>query len=158
MSTSPQICRLVTVGKNDIRAGVRWKISWMVGARIVWIRSVSRNALRPLSLEMRMSSTGHLAEARSDVGLFDCVWMGINRMWSAGMRIRVSMFHWPRMKAEFHGMSSQTRSIVTTNNGISVDSGNVSTWRTTLSMSSGSYSGLAIHELVQRYKHDFRTA
>ena len=34
--------------------------------------------------------------------------------------MRVDIFLWPRIEAEFHGVSSQTRRIKTTKNGISI--------------------------------------
>ena len=71
-------------------------------------------------------------------------------MCPAGIRTRVDMLWWPRIAAEFHGVSSQTRSIKTTRKGLSCDYEEERAWRTGLSISSGSYSGLAIHEPVQR--------
>ena len=50
--------------------------------------------------------------------------------------------------AEFHGVSSQTRRIKTTRKGVFGDSEEASAWRAALNISSGSYSGLAIHEPV----------
>jgi len=52
--------------------------------------------------------------------------------------------------AEFHGVSSQPGSIKTIRKGVSCNSEEERAWRTALSMSSDSYSGLAIHEPVQR--------
>ena len=64
------------------------------------------------------------------------------------------MSWWPRIAAEFHGVFSQTGSIKTTKKGVSCDSEEERAWRTALSISSGSYSGLAIHEQVQRYRNE----
>jgi hypothetical protein len=71
----------------------------------------------------------------------------------SGIRMRVDMLWWLRIAAEFHGVSSQTGRIKTTKKGVFVDSEEASAWRTALSISSGSYSGLAIHEPVQRYRN-----
>ncbi len=75
-------------------------------------------------------------------------------MCPAGIRMRVDMLWWPRFAAEFHGASSQTERIKTTINGVSCDSEEEKAWRTALSISSGSHSGLAIHEPVQRYRNE----
>ena len=64
------------------------------------------------------------------------------------------MLWWPRILAEFHGVSSHTGRIKTTRKGVSCISEEERAWRAALSISSGSYSGLAIHELVQRYKNE----
>ena len=69
-----------------------------------------------------------------------------------GIRMRVDMLWWPRIAAEFHGVSSQTRRIRTTRKSVSCESKEARASRTALSMSSGSYSGLAIHEPDQRYE------
>ena len=58
------------------------------------------------------------------------------------------------MAAEFHGVSSQIESINTTRKGVSCASKEEKAWRTALSISSDSYSGLAIHEPVHRYRND----
>ncbi len=69
-------------------------------------------------------------------------------MCHAGIRMRVDILWWPRIAAEFHGVSSKTRRIKTTRKGVSYDSEEDRAWRIALSISSGLYSGLAIHELV----------
>ncbi len=56
----------------------------------------------------------------------------------------------PLMAAEVHGESSQTGRTMTAKNGSSVCSEEAWAWRTACSMSSGSYSGLAMHEAVYR--------
>ena len=73
-------------------------------------------------------------------------------MCPAGIRMRVDMLWWPRIAAEFHGVSSQIGRISTTKKGVSCASEEARACRTALSMSSGSYSGLAIHEPLQRYE------
>ncbi len=73
-------------------------------------------------------------------------------MCPAGIRMRVDMLWWPRIAAEFHGVSSHIGRISTTKKGISCASEEARACKTTLSMSSGSYSGLAIHEPLQRYE------
>ena len=55
-------------------------------------------------------------------------------------------------------MSSQTGRIKTTKKGESNDSDEASTWRTALSISSGSYSGLVIQEPVQLKRKEFISA
>ena len=79
---------------------------------------------------------------------------GEKRMCPAGIRVRVDMLWWPRIAAEFHGVSSPTGSIKTTRKGVSCDSEEERAWRTALSISSGSYYGLAIHEPVHRYRNE----
>ncbi len=44
---------------------------------------------------------------------------GDKRMCPAGIRMRVDMLWWPRIAAEFHGVSSQTDNIKTTRKGVS---------------------------------------
>ncbi len=73
-------------------------------------------------------------------------------MCPTGIRMRVDMLWWPRMAAEFHGVSSQTRRIKTAKKGVSCVSEEARACRTALSMSSGSCSGLAIHKPDQRYE------
>jgi len=51
-------------------------------------------------------------------------------------------------------MSSQIGRIKTTRKGVSCESEEENAWRTALSISSGSYSGLAIHESVHRYRNE----
>ena len=68
-------------------------------------------------------------------------------------RMRVGMLWWPRIAAEFYGVSSQTGSIKTTRKEVSCASEEERAWRTALSISFGSYSGLAIHEPVQRHRN-----
>ena len=72
----------------------------------------------------------------------------------AGIRMRFDMLWWPRIAAEFHGVSSQIGSIKITRKGASCDSEEERPWRTALSISSCSYSGLAIHEPVQWYRNE----
>ena len=75
-------------------------------------------------------------------------------MCPAGFRMRVDMLWWPRIAAELHGVSSQTGNIKINRKGVSCDSEEERAWRTALSISSGSYSGLAIQEPVQRYRNE----
>ncbi len=70
-----------------------------------------------------------------------------------GIRMRVDMLWWSRIAAEFHGVSSQTGIIKTSGKGVSCASEEERAWRTASSRSSGSYSGLPMHELVQRYRN-----
>jgi hypothetical protein len=64
------------------------------------------------------------------------------------------MLWWPRIAAEFHGVSSQTGRIKITRKGVFLDSKEASTWRNALTVSSGSYSGLAIHEPVHQKRKE----
>ena len=79
-------------------------------------------------------------------------------MCPAGIRMRVDMSWWMWIAAEFHGVSSQTGSIKTIRKGVSCASEDERAWITTLSISSGSYLGLAIHEPVQRYRNESAVA
>ncbi len=65
------------------------------------------------------------------------------------------MLQWPRMDAEFHGVSAQTGRMRTIKNRVSMLSEDASAWGTAYSMSSGSYSGLVMHELVHRIWKEF---
>ena len=64
------------------------------------------------------------------------------------------MLWWPQIAVEFHGVSSQIGKIKTTRKGVSSDSEEERAWRTALSLFSGSYSELAMHEPVQRYRNE----
>ena len=64
----------------------------------------------------------------------------------------------PQMDAEFQGVSSQTGRIITTKNEVSLVSDDTTAWMTALSVSSGSYFGLAIHEPLHRNWKGFRIA
>ena len=64
--------------------------------------------------------------------------------------MRVDMFLWPRIIAEFHWVLSQTGRISATKNGISLHLDDASACKTAFSMSSCSYSGMAMQELVHR--------
>ncbi len=75
-------------------------------------------------------------------------------MCPAGIRMRVDMLWWPLIAAEFNGVSSQIGRIKTTRKGVSCVSEEERAWRTPLSMSSGSYSGLDIQEQVQQYRNE----
>ena len=79
-------------------------------------------------------------------------------MCPAGIRMRVDMLWWPLMAAEFHGVSSHIGRIITAKKGVSCASEEARACRTALSMSSGSYSGLAIHEPVHMYEKASRMA
>jgi hypothetical protein len=69
--------------------------SLMARARILWIRSWLRNALRPSLLEMSTSTAGHMAGERSDISSFICVCAGINGMCPAAICMRIVIFPWP---------------------------------------------------------------
>ena len=60
------------------------------------------------------------------------------------------MLTWPPMEAEFHGVSSHTGRTRTTKKGVTLVSDDTSACRTALSMSSSSYSELAMQEFVNR--------
>ena len=78
--------------------------------------------------------------------------MGTKRICHVEMSLSVTIYRWPLIKADFHGVSSQTGRIKTTRNGVSVDSDDMSVCMTALSMFSGLYSVLAMQELVKRKK------
>jgi hypothetical protein len=120
----------------------------MAGPRIIWIRSWQINGPRPMALAMRANSTGHFAGERIEVASSDCLCAGTNRMCPADIRMRDNVLWWPRVAAEFHSVSSRTGRIKIIKQGISLDFKEASAWRTALSMSAGSYSGLAIQGLV----------
>jgi hypothetical protein len=76
-------------------------------------------------------------------------------MWPAVIHTRVDMLWWPRIAAEFHGVSSQIGRIKTNRKGVFSTSKEASSaWRTVLIISSGSYRGLAIHEPAHRYRKE----
>ncbi len=122
------------------------------------ILSLSRYASRPSSLAIRMSSTGHLADLSSIDSSSVCLSAGTKRMCPLGMRMRVGRLLWPRMAFDVHGESSHTRRTMTTRNGASACSEYARAWRTACSMSSGSYSGFAMQEVVHRYRKELRIA
>ncbi len=62
------------------------------------------------------------------------------------------------ISVELHGVSSQTGSILTNRKWIPAHSDESSACSTALSMSSGSYSGLAMQELVMRKIKEFIAA
>ncbi len=114
------------------------------------MRSVLTYRFLPSGLEIRTSSTGHLAGESSVVALSVCLWAGTNLMWPVGIWMSVSRLRWLRIPAEVHGVSSQTGSTKTTKKGVVVFSEEERACRTAFLMSSGSYSGLAVHEPVKR--------
>ena len=67
-----------------------------------------------------------------------------------GLRMCVDISVCPRIAFDVHGESSHTGRVITTRNGVSVCSEEARAWRTACSMSSGSYSGFAMQEEVQR--------
>ena len=60
------------------------------------------------------------------------------------------MLPWLLIAAEYYGVSSQTGSTITAQNGVDVLVDDVSACRTAFRMSSGSYSGLKEYDPVQR--------
>ncbi len=145
-------------GKKIVSSGLRRQTFSMAGERMFRILSSSRYASRPSALAIRMSSTGHLAGLRSMDSSSVCLSAGTKRMCPLGMRMRVDIFWCPRMACDVHGESSHTGRVMTTRNGASVFSEDARAWRTACSMSSGSYSGFAMHEAVQRYRKESRIA
>ncbi len=69
--------------------------------------------------------------------------------------MRVVMLTWPRMEAEFHGVSSNIGRTRTIKKGVALVSDDTSACRTALSLSSGSYSELAMKEFVHRNLKEF---
>ncbi len=72
--------------------------------------------------------------------------------------MRVNMFVSPLIAFEGHCVSSHTGSIMTARNGMFLLSEEAIARRTALSMSFGSYSGLAIHEAVNRKEKELKIA
>ena len=120
--------------------------------------SSSRYAARPNSLAMMISSTGHLAGLSSMDSSSACLSAGTNRMCPLGMRMSVDIFVCPRIAFDVHGESSHTGRTMTAKNGSFVCSEEAKACKTAFSMSSGSYSGLAMHDAVQRYLNELRIA
>ncbi len=81
-------------------------MAWIAGLWIWLIRSWETNVSRLVSLAMRTNSTGHFLGERTVVASSDCICAGAHRMCAAGIRMRVDMLLWPRIAAEFHGVSS----------------------------------------------------
>ena len=72
--------------------------------------------------------------------------------------MRVYIFLLSRMDAEFQGVSSQTGRTSITQSGVLLRSDEANAWRIVFRMSSGSYSGLVMHELVHLSWKEFMTA
>ena len=68
------------------------------------------------------------------------------------------MLMWPRMEAELYGVSPHTERTRTTKKGVTLVSTDASACRTALSMSSSSYSGLAMQEFAHRILKESRIA
>jgi hypothetical protein len=62
------------------------------------------------------------------VGVVGLVVSGNKRMCPAGLRIRFDMLWWPRIAAEFHGVSSQTGRIKNARKGVSCASEEERAW------------------------------
>jgi hypothetical protein len=90
----------------------------MAGAKTAYKRGSSRKRLRPDSLEIITSSTGHRAGVRTVGSKSVCLCAGTKRMCPAGMRTSVDMLGCPRIEAAFHGVSSQTGRTSTTRSGV----------------------------------------
>ncbi len=71
-------------------------------------------------------------------------------MWFVGIWVRVSRLRWLRIPAEVHGVSSQTGSTKITKKGVVLSTDEERACITAFRMSSGSNSGLAVHEPVRR--------
>ncbi len=94
----------------------------MTGDKIVWNRSRQRNALWPFALATRTNTTGYLTGKRSDVAPSDCLRIGTKGIRQTEIYMRVDMLPWLLIAVGFHGMSSQTGSIMTTINRVSMHS------------------------------------
>ncbi len=137
-------------GKKFICPGVIWQDVHRAGVRSWWMRSMLTNFSLPEALEMRISSTGHLAASKGAMSPSVSLWAGMNRMCSMGIWTRVSTFRWLRIPEEFQGVSSQTGRTMTTRKGVVVCSDEPRARRMAFCMSSRSYSGLAMQEPVHR--------
>ena len=63
----------------------------------------------------------------------------------------VSRLLWFRIVAEYHGVSSQTGSTMTTEKGVLVYVDEARACKLAFLMSPGSYSGFAVHDHVRRW-------
>ncbi len=122
------------------------------------MNDLARYASRSASVEMSTHFTGHFVGDRSVVVSSDCLFAGTKRMCPVGIRMRVIMFLCPLIEDEFYGVSSYTKRIKTTKKGVSLCSDDASACGTALNMSSSSYSGMAMRELVHRKRKEFRIA
>jgi len=67
-----------------------------------------------------------------------------------GIWIIVSRLGWLRIAAEYHGLSSQMGSTRITRKGVVVSVDEARACSTAFRMSSGSYSGFAMHDPIRR--------
>ena len=137
-------------GKNVSCSSDIWQVPRRAWARNRLMRSMHTNWSLPSLLEIRTSSTGHLAGGRKDVSPSVYLWVGTNCMCPVGIRIRVSKLGCLRIAAEYHGVSSQTGSTRTTRKGVVVSVDGARAWRIAFLMSPRSYSGFAMHDYVSR--------
>ena len=99
-----------------------------------------------------MRSTGQSAGLRVERfrSLSSCLCDGMNLSWLAGRCASVVRLGCWSMAWVLHGESSHAGSISTTRKGFATAVAHASAWSIVLRMSSGSYSGLARQEAVQR--------
>ncbi len=64
--------------------------------------------------------------------------------------MNVSRFRWLRIAVEYQGVYSQTVSTMATRKGIVVSADEIRAWMIAFLMSPGSFSGIAVHELVSQ--------
>ncbi len=82
--------RVLELGKNVSCSSDIWQVPRKAGARNRLMRSMHTNWSLPSLLEIRTSSTGHLAGVREAVVPFVCLWAGTNRMCLVGIWSRIS--------------------------------------------------------------------
>ncbi len=140
----------VVFGKNFIYVVVIWQALQRDGARIWVMRSSSKKLSLPASLEIRTSSTGHVARGREVVSPSFCLWAGTKRMCPEGIWMSVSKLGWLRIAAKHQGVSSQAGSTITTKSGVVVSVEEANACRLTFLMSPGSYSGFAMQKPIRR--------
>ncbi len=97
-------------------------------------------------------STGQIAGLRSVMSrsASNCLCVGTNLNWFACICASMVVLGCDSMDCVLHGESSQEGRIQTTSRGLGDVVDEASACKTALCMSSGSYSGLALHDPVSR--------
>ena len=96
--------------------------------------------------------TGQVAGVRSVMSrsVSSCLCVGTNLNWFAGIWASMVVLGCDNMDCVLHGESSQAGRMKTTRSGLGDVVDEASACKTALRMSSGSYSGLAMHDPVSR--------
>ncbi len=80
-----RLLMVLVFGKNLSCYAVSWQTCWRAGANMCVMRCVIKNRFMPSLLEMRTSSTGHLAGDSSALSLSVCLWDRTKRIWPVGI-------------------------------------------------------------------------